>query len=130
VRSNTHIDRITWHYDRPNAIVVNSAAGQILIAKIVDQPLVIPLPNGTKRIRWSPLFKHMHLLNSRMKWWFGVMDDPNWTGVYFPHWTFILILAALPWLPWSNRFSLRTLFIAVTLLAVILGFIIALIHSK
>jgi hypothetical protein len=46
----------------------------------------------------------------------------------FPHWFLVLLAAGLayvPWLPWwSQRFSLRTLLIATTLVAVILGAII------
>jgi hypothetical protein len=41
-----------------------------------------------------------------------------------PHWFFVIscsALAAVPWFPWSKRFSLRTLLIATTLLAVVLG---------
>jgi hypothetical protein len=33
-------------------------------------------------------------------------------------------LAALPWIRWSNRFSLRTLLIATTLVAVVLGLMV------
>jgi hypothetical protein len=45
----------------------------------------------------------------------------------FPYWLPILVtaaLAAVPLLPWSKRFSLRTLLIATTLVAVALGTII------
>ena len=46
---------------------------------------------------------------------------------YLPH-SFPVILAALfaviPWVPWSRRFSLRTLLIATTLLAMLLGAIV------
>jgi hypothetical protein len=44
-----------------------------------------------------------------------------------PYWMLVVIvsLAAVgPWLPWSNRFSLRTLLIATTLVAVGLGLIV------
>jgi hypothetical protein len=44
-----------------------------------------------------------------------------------PHWFFILLsttLASLPWIRWSNRFSLRTLLIATTLIALVLGLIV------
>jgi hypothetical protein len=46
-------------------------------------------------------------------------------GITLPHWCLILIasaLAAVPWLRW--RFSLRTLLIATTLIAVVLGIIV------
>ena len=35
------------------------------------------------------------------------------------------ILAIAPWLPWPSRFSLRTLLIATTLVAVVLGLVVA-----
>jgi hypothetical protein len=36
----------------------------------------------------------------------------------------VLALAAVPWIYWSNRFSLRTLQIVTTLVAVVLGLIV------
>jgi hypothetical protein len=57
--------------------------------------------------------------NPRFGWWFNVAT---------PHWSLFLlstILAASPWIrqsPW--RFSLRTLLIATTLVAVVLGLIV------
>ena len=51
------------------------------------------------------------------------------TAATFPHGFAILFaaaLAALPWAPWRWRFSLRTLLIAMTLVAVALGVIVAL----
>jgi hypothetical protein len=46
-------------------------------------------------------------------------------GAIVPHWSLILLsatLAAVPWLPWwSTRFSLRTMLIVTTLVAVVLG---------
>jgi len=48
--------------------------------------------------------------------------------LFAPYWFPVLIsgvLAAIPWLPWSTRFSLRTLLIATTLVAVVLGLIVA-----
>jgi hypothetical protein len=47
--------------------------------------------------------------------------------VSFPHWVLVLlfaIFAAAPWIRWSKRFSLRTLLIATTLVAVVLGAVI------
>jgi hypothetical protein len=46
-----------------------------------------------------------------------------------PHWLPMLLIAltgALPWFRWSNRFSLRTLLIGMTVVAVALGLIFAL----
>jgi hypothetical protein len=58
-------------------------------------------------------------------WYF----DWNRTGtaVRCPHWFVTLLLgifAAVPWLHWNKRFSLRTLLIATTLVAVGLGLIV------
>lgn len=65
------------------------------------------------------------------------VDEPHWQYVGFrleginngtqlglPHWFLVVVsatTAAIPWIHWSNRFSLRTLLIATTLLAVVLG---------
>ena len=49
----------------------------------------------------------------------------NWTTVY-PIWGLTLMTAALAAAPWTpHRFSLRTLLIAMTLVAVVLGTIVA-----
>jgi hypothetical protein len=60
--------------------------------------------------------------------WFGVIRRSNSLTLWMPNWLLVLVfatLAAVPWLPWwSKRFSLRTLLIATTLIAVILGAIV------
>jgi hypothetical protein len=46
-------------------------------------------------------------------------------AIQVPHWLLVVtsgLMAAMPWLPW--RFSLRTLLIATTLVAVVLGLIV------
>jgi hypothetical protein len=50
----------------------------------------------------------------------------NTTTLILPHWfpiVFSALLAALPWIRWSSKFSLRTLLIATTLIAVVLGLV-------
>jgi hypothetical protein len=57
---------------------------------------------------------------------FGVLRSPQSFVILAPHWIYVALaggLAASPWIP--SRFSLRTLLIATTLLALILGTIIA-----
>jgi hypothetical protein len=47
----------------------------------------------------------------------------------FPYWFVVLLspmFAVIPWICWSTRFTLRTLLIAVTVFAVVMGFVIAL----
>jgi hypothetical protein len=46
---------------------------------------------------------------------------PNWLAI-----TAVTMLAALPWIHWSRRFSLRTLLIGMTVVAAVLGLVIAL----
>jgi len=56
-------------------------------------------------------------------------NNPAIYGVAVPHWFPVLVLAALaaaPWIRWSRRFSLRTLLIATTLVAVVLGIFVVL----
>jgi hypothetical protein len=46
---------------------------------------------------------------------------------FVPHWFMAVVFAmfaAIPWIRWSKRFSLRTLLIATTLVAVALGLIV------
>ncbi len=54
----------------------------------------------------------------------GRYDD---AGLIIPLWfppLLMVMLIALPWVRWSNRFSLRTLLIATTLIAVLLGLVV------
>jgi len=55
------------------------------------------------------------------------LDDGPYRELTSPHWfsaAVFGILGTLPWLPWSPQFSLRTLLIATTLVAVVLGLIV------
>jgi hypothetical protein len=58
---------------------------------------------------------------------FGVDRSTPVTVVLLPHWFAVLVFAtsaAAPWMRWSKRFRLRTLLIATTLVAVVLGLIV------
>ena len=56
--------------------------------------------------------------------------NSEYGGVMFlPHWFIALIFAtfaAAPWIRWSKRFTLRTLLLAITLVAILLGTVISL----
>jgi hypothetical protein len=59
--------------------------------------------------------------NHVSNWWLYLFD---YDKAYVPYWIVNLLigaLAAAPWIRWSRRFSLRTLLIATTLVAVVLG---------
>jgi hypothetical protein len=62
---------------------------------------------------------------------FGAFHNTGSLGVWMPHWllaTVAAIFSAAPWLAHARRFSLRTLLIATTLVAVGLGMIVWLSH--
>ena len=64
-------------------------------------------------------------LTKDLTWGFRWSNIESFTIVRAPDWLFVVmcsLAAALPWLPW--RFSLRTLLIATTLVAVVLGLIV------
>lgn len=60
-------------------------------------------------------------------------SSPVWGAFYYdrglvsvPYWFWVSVAAALagvPWIKWSRRFNLRTLFIVMTLIAAILGIV-------
>ncbi len=59
---------------------------------------------------------------------FGVLRGPTSLYVRVPHWFLVsltVLFATSPWFPWSRQFSVRTLLIATTLVAVVLGLIVA-----
>jgi hypothetical protein len=59
---------------------------------------------------------------------FTIVNQPDVLGVVFPHWYLVLctiVVGSAPWLRWTKRFSLRTLLIATTLVAVVLGLVVA-----
>jgi hypothetical protein len=58
---------------------------------------------------------------------FGLVHIQNERGIWFPHWALLLAMAtvaASPWIRWAKRFCLRTLLIATTLIALLLGLIV------
>ena len=63
------------------------------------------------------------------KWGFAYDSQADFSRIVAPHWLFVLCTAVLgvaPWIHFSKRFSLRTLLIVTTLVAVGLGLIVVL----
>jgi hypothetical protein len=64
-------------------------------------------------------------------WGFGAFQDLKWintTTIVLPHWLAVLLtltVATLPWIKWSPHFSLRTLLLATTFVAAVLGLVVA-----
>jgi hypothetical protein len=49
------------------------------------------------------------------------------TKLNLPHWFVVVLIASIapiPWIPWSRRFSLRTLLTATALVAVVMGIVV------
>jgi hypothetical protein len=63
---------------------------------------------------------------------FGIIESSNSRSVIMPYWFLVVsavALSASPWF-WSWRFSLRTLLIAMTLIAVFLGLVAVSIENE
>jgi hypothetical protein len=116
-------------------------------AEMIESDLNNPTTNNSIRSSFGQLtFAHKSEIHSTPTIWFAVSvstdvvaDSPKFDFVsykgtprdryswpvfvvYVPHWFAVLLVAAsatLPWISW--RFSLRTLLIATTLIAVVLG---------
>jgi hypothetical protein len=58
---------------------------------------------------------------------FSSYSDNEYQTLSVPHWSLLLLFASLvatPWIHWSYRFSLRTLLIATTIVAALLGAVV------
>jgi hypothetical protein len=94
--------------------VAESSCGKILCGVYYDQGLLLrgwqfESHIGQQNYNWNNL------------WW---TSQPTHFVLGFSYALPVFALAAIstiPWLPWSNRFSLRTLLIGMTLVAVLLG---------
>ena len=111
-----------------NSIQVSTSPRRALVAIIIDRPIVISTSvTPVSYVGWQPALvtRRLHA-SSGAEGNFGVRSQPDIAGVFVPNKFLVLlsaIVAALPWIHW--RFSLRTLLIATTLVAVALGLIIA-----
>jgi hypothetical protein len=81
-----------------------------------------PPPHGT--VTW-----HRYSLdpNDDMMPGFRWTWSPKYKSFQLPHWFAIIIsavVAGIAWMPWSNRFSLRTPLVATTLVAMVLGAVV------
>jgi hypothetical protein len=57
--------------------------------------------------------------------WGALIVEPR--SLLVPYWLLVLVsafLSATPWIGWTHRFSIRTLFIATTLLSLLLGLMV------
>ena len=105
-------------------LIVNSLEGQLRVRAgggDVVQPGWYPSRWDVKSIPCDDLSPHR-----RMPANWGYRFDVNGRRIRFPHWFLVALsatFAAVPWIGWSRRFSLRTLLIVTALFAVALGLI-------
>ena len=100
-------------------IDVESICGEIVISKMDVQEL---LSFGIKLFS-GPVddFRQQSLPRTLLGFGYSQWSSQSW-DVLVPHWFPVLLFAALSAAPWLRcRFSLRTLLIATTLVAVVLG---------
>jgi hypothetical protein len=115
-------------------VVLGSDSGSIGVSSYLPIALqnTRPWRTGIVLTGWGRLTLRITHPRDRTYPYFAAGSDDIYLHVRFPHWIavfFASTLAALPWLPWwSKRFSLRTLLIATTLVAVVLGLAVWSIH--
>jgi hypothetical protein len=124
--SDSRIYRITWHYNRAEALQVGSCAGLVELRTFKDSPIPVPpSANHTGREFMCEWFESMRLINGKMRWWFESPSPVSHFDFEIPHWFLIMIFCGLATMPWLRfRFTLRTLLIATTLIAAVLGLIV------
>jgi hypothetical protein len=135
VRSYSWEDQLHWTYSRASDLDLSSQVGMLEFR-------ILSLP-GIHRTGWETnrreitqqekdLVRAWRKQNTFASLGFRGIYDPFQIAVTVPYWFISIIFALLCGLPWYWRrfnFSLRTFFIAFTVLAVLLGFIAWLTHS-
>lgn len=121
VRSYWWQDGLNWvQGPSRNVYAVRSASARIAVTYN---------PAGDEVAKLLPMFSRVqHPLPKRLyPPLFQRTSTPAGTTIYFPTWLLAALIAAIsaaPWFPFSKNFSLRTLLIATTLVAVVLGLIV------
>ena len=114
VRSYRVADAVQWATST-GIFTATSATGVIGVSKTNHV--------GVQKRTWNSL----EIMHGTLRAW-SVSSDSNGTYLRFPHRWPLLIFAIFAAVPWINqltrRFSLRTLLIATTLVAVVLGLIV------
>jgi hypothetical protein len=126
-------------YDWRDGVFIRPTVGSYLDASSVCGRIALitmhyPTNPGMSMAHWGTTTHSVKMLEdpwpnvpsfSLMGIW--LHERPNGAALSIPHGYLILpltTLAAVPWLRWSKRFSVRTLLIATSLVAVVLGLVI------
>lgn len=119
VRSYWRVDKIWWPTAANNSWAVGTFRGRTLVTVGGNY-------RGPNELQWALSRGGDEALTDRSKPIYGFSFGPRYYSmpIWFPA-LLAVTLAAIPSaikaVPWSNRFSLRTLIIATTLVAVVLG---------
>jgi hypothetical protein len=122
-----YMDAVYFPISRTRMFVVESHLGRV---HFFDVPMA-KLPYGThgrQPASWGVINKDVELSITTTLERALFYDPPQEKrATSAPHGVYVIssaVLAALPWMPWAKRFSLRTLLIATTLVAAVLGLIV------
>jgi hypothetical protein len=131
VRSYWVAETATYQFASPHAIAVASDRGQLSIESLYFNDTstsfatdfaIDSMPLDSVDTNW---------MGRQFDWEVGRGADGGSYELHLPYWFVSLMFAmfaALPWIHESNRYSLRALFIATTLIAVLLGLVVIMRH--
>jgi hypothetical protein len=122
VRSYWWVDSIETR-KTPTFWVVASSRGALGVGY---NPLVYPVADRDWKFEsYSPDYNEQMPVHSFLGFYIHHLQGE--AAIVVPHWSLVLftaVIAPLPWIRWSTQFSLRTLLIATTLVAVVLGLLV------
>jgi hypothetical protein len=94
----------------------------------IDGTLILTMKyGGTASTGWQISMNRISAGGGEFLYGFNFQSHPGGWFCTVPHWFAMLlciILAAVPWIHWSRRYSLRALLIATTLVAIGLGLVV------
>jgi hypothetical protein len=107
-----------------NLLNISSDAGQLKYVDIRRND-ISPTKFTIMSRRSDEIMKKVSGFDSNLVAGFGVRLAPNTWSIAVPHWFAVVLFATLATLPWIRwRFTIRTLLIVTTLVAVVLGLIV------
>jgi hypothetical protein len=119
-------------YSWVDTVYVNIGVKAFKIESAKGSLILIHNPNGPWGIssqtldEWSSRRESLQMF-MRSMYQKKNAPSPVATFATLPHWFPVLlsaVFAAVPWIRWSTRFTLRTLLIATTLVAMVLGLVV------
>jgi hypothetical protein len=127
VRSYSWVESIQMRPTKMRMLVIASMPGFLQI-DFHEGPLMSFGTTHQSYSEWRQFafgFRQPHELRSQLLM-VRMQHDPHEDWISIPYWFAVLLTSAVAgasWIRWTKRFSLRTLLIATTLVAVVLGLI-------